>query len=122
MELRGGCDIKEQVMGLFQDIATTLALIVMSNRKLAGNSHEVIEAMSPELQENKHLCIGSHDHTIKTLGLNWLPKTDTFYFNRTQNQCNYIISYYGSASNTKKQLLSVHQSSLTSFTNGIFHN
>ena len=44
-----------------------------------------MEAISPEIQENKDLFIGEHD-TIKTLGLNWQPKTDTLYFNRPQSQ------------------------------------
>ena len=49
-----------------------------------------MEAISPELQENKYLFIGELDHTIKTLGLNWQPKTDTFYFNRPQSQCSVV--------------------------------
>ena len=59
----------------------------MSIRKWASNSHEVMEAISPDLQENKDLFIGEHDHTIKTLSLKWQPKTDTFYFNRPKIQC-----------------------------------
>ena len=41
-------------------------------------------------KKTKDLFIGEHDHTIKTLGLNWQPKTDTFYFNRPQSQCSVV--------------------------------
>ena len=88
-DILGGGDTQEQVIGLFKDITTTLELIGMSTRKWASNSYEVREAISPELQE-KDLFIGEHDHTIKTLGLNWQPKTDTFYFNRPQSQCSVV--------------------------------
>ena len=90
VDLLGGGDTQEQVIDLFKDITTTLDFIGMSIRKWASNSHEVMEAISPELQENKDLFIGEHEHTIKTLGLIWQPKTDTFYFNRPQNQCSVV--------------------------------
>ena len=118
-DLLGGGDTQEQVIGLFKDITTTLELIGVSIRKWASNSHEVMKAISPELQENKDLFIGEHDHTIKTLGLNWQPKTDAFYFNRPQSQCSVVIL---SLPEHKKQLLSVQESNLTSFNNLIFHN
>ena len=89
-DLLGGVDTPEQVIGLLRDITTTLELIGMSIRKWASNSHEVMEAISPELQENNDLFIGEHDHTIKALGLNWRPKTDNFYFNRPQSQCSVV--------------------------------
>ena len=89
-DLLGGGDTPEQVIGQLRDITTTLELIGMSIRKWASNSHEVMEAISPELQENNDLSIGEHDHTIKALSLNWQPKTDNFYFNRPQSQCSVV--------------------------------
>ena len=90
-DLLGGGDTQEQVIGLFKDITTTLELIGMSFRKWASNSNEVMEAISPEIQENKGLLIDEYDHTIKTLGVNWQPETDTFFcFNRPQSQCSVV--------------------------------
>ena len=60
-DLLGAGDTQEQVIGRFIDITTTLELIGMSIHKWASNSHEVMEAISPKLQENKDLFIGEHD-------------------------------------------------------------
>ena len=49
-----------------------------------------MKAISPVLQENKDLFIGELENSIKTLGLNWQPITDTFYFNRPQSQCSIV--------------------------------
>ena len=76
--LLDGGDTQEQAIGLFKDFTSTLESIGMSIPKWASNSHENMEAISPELQENKDLFIGEHDHTIKTFGLNLQPRTDTF--------------------------------------------
>ena len=69
-DLLGGSDTHEQVICLFKDIIATLELIEMSICRWASNSHEVMEAISPELKENKDRFIGEHGHFIKTLGLN----------------------------------------------------
>ena len=60
-DLLGAGDTQEQAIGRFKDITTTLELIGMSIHKWASNSHEVMEAISPELRENKDLFIGKHD-------------------------------------------------------------
>ena len=49
-----------------------------------------MEAIFAELKENKDHSIGEHELTIKTLCLNWQPKTNTFYFNGSQNQLNVV--------------------------------
>ena len=46
----------------------------MSIRKWASNSHELVEAISPEIQENKNLFIGVHNHTIRALFSTGSPK------------------------------------------------
>ena len=85
-DVLGGGETQEPFIGLFKDLTTTLELIGMSFRKWASNSHEIMEAISPELQENKELFIGENDQTIKILDLNWQPNSDLFYFNRQCSQ------------------------------------
>ena len=118
-ELLGVCDTQKQIIGLFKDITTTLELIGMSIRKWASNSHEVMEAISPGLQENKDLFIGEHGHTIKTFGLNWQPKREPFYFIRSQSQCNVVTMSLPEHEETVIECPSVK---LDEFQKSDFHN
>ena len=86
-DLLGGGGTQEQVIGLFKDITTTLGCLFASGLEI---HMRLWKPFHMELQENKDLFIGDHDHAIKTLGLNWQPKTDTFYFNRPQSQCSVV--------------------------------
>ena len=74
----GGASSPDEAVSLYKDITTTLASRGMPIRKWASNSKQVMNEIPAELHEKDFLLL-KDDHSIKTLGLNWTPQTDTLF-------------------------------------------
>ena len=81
----GGASSPDEAVSLYKDITSTLASRGMPIRNWASNSKQVIKEFPVELHEKDFLLL-KDDHSIKTLGFNWTPQTDTFFFRTIENK------------------------------------
>ena len=81
----GGTSSPDEAVSLYKDITITLASPGMPIRKWASISKQVMKELLVEIHENKDFLLLKDDHGIKTLGLNWTPQTETFFFCAFEN-------------------------------------
>ena len=115
-----GASFPDEAVSLFKDITTTLASRGMPIRKWASNSKQVINEIPVELHENKDFLLLKDDHSIKTLGLNWTPQTDTFFFRAFEKtDSEHSTAFFPMLSRQKIPLNSMKN---TSFTISVFQH
>lgn len=74
----GGADTLNETLKLRNELIELLKLGGFELHKWCSNSPELLEEIPIELQENEKAI--DEDSEVKTLGISWLPKSDTFKF------------------------------------------
>ena len=102
----GGGDSAQDAHVIIKSIRSTLISGGFDLRKMGSNEPSVINCLPTSARENVEAFeIGDESHTIKTLGISWIPLVDSFQF-----KVSHLDSHPESSKDVKRALRASHRS------------
>ena len=102
----GGGDSVQDAHVIIKSIRSTLISGGFDLRKMGSNEPSVINCLPASARENVEAFeIGDESHTIKTLGISWIPLVDSFQF-----KVSHLDSHPESSKDVKRALRASHRS------------